>query len=145
MNRQNAESLLGEYLHDIVHLPIVIGRTPARFDRSSLTTRSLRVLVERFFDGVGSMAYTQPQPDVFSTPSSSKDCMVVSDSFVFTAKVLQVVHPSTSSFFKDRCPGRLFVRDAVLLKMTDVFFMNATRPTDREVEDNPLSRYAMIE
>lgn len=95
------------------------------------------------------MTYNQPQPDVFSTLNSSENCIVVSDSFVFTANVLQVVHPETASFFTHKCTGHLYLRDVVLLELTDVFFMNAndeySRPTDREVDGEPLSRYAMIE
>ena len=78
-----------------------------------------------------------------------ENCIVISDSFVFTAKVLQVVHPMTASFFEHRCSGHLYVPRGVLLELTDVFFINAndeySRPTDRVVDDELLSRYAMIE
>ena len=106
----------------------------------SLQRQSFSVAIHRFFSKIGPLTYVQPEEDVFKTLRSSSNCIVVTDTMVFTARVLQNTllqnaHPKMQDYFSDYSRAH---PPTALLQISDFFFKmtnNKRQNPTRKVAD----------
>lgn len=141
MSREDTIDALGMYLGEITRVSELTRVSDAWYtwEKKSLQRQSFIAAIHRFFSKIGPLTYVQPEEDVLKTLRSSSNCIVVTDTMVFTARVLQNTllqnaHPKMQDYFSDYSrahpPTALLQISDFFFKMTNNKWENPTRKVD---------------
>lgn len=153
MSSEYCREMIGTYLGEVTDLLSRVGEFSDSMVQNStaLTNLSFRAYIRGFFDKVRELNRVQSGKENFMelrrAQMSNSKCIVVGELIVFTATVVNIVHPKIKTFI-DRQYDANFGEGLALLKISDLFFRDGdeANPTRRiSADGQAVAEYVIIE